>query len=495
MEYVTKNITIEKELHTIQVAALIDEVIALEDAAKVLYTTGMFFPGKAECMTNAIMLNGIVAIDMVYTSTQMQLQTQRAEFDFNDTFESAGIAPEMFVACKGTVRQTEYTLVQEGLHFSAVLDLALYPYKAMQTPYITPESLLSAQTLPVRLHGYTIAGKTLQSGEFSHEAILPARMQPVEKVLSCAAEISIESVAAGLDVIELKGTVTADIIYATQTENNPLQRVKEVFPVELDWEYDTAIGRDLSAMPIVTQIACEVIPDENGELRILQLDGTSDVLIALYEEVAADALLDAFSVDENWNVSTAEVLLERLPAVKTKEVFLRESVSVLEQTSSPVQALQAMVQPVVTLCENGVVEGIAECVLAYKSATAEIFSTTLSVAFSTSFDMDPAMTHEKAYARVESCYVNAVSATELEMQLQLSITMQYMAADVRQVVSAISVSSEEVALPKGITLYFTAANDTPWSIAKNIKMPVDQLMQLNEDIGQEGVHRVITYRQ
>lgn len=238
-------------------------------------------------------------------------------------------------------------------------------------------------------------------------------------------------------------------------------------------------------------IVVDIRMDEDGEMRIIGIEGTLDLRIAVYEEEQADLLEDVYSLNRNCRMETREAAYEEMVLQNHSKCKVTERLSLPELKEDILQICHSSGRVQVEhteVTEGGIlVEGVLHiCFLFVKANDRVPFDTWQGmVPFSyliesrkTSQDMKYDIT-----SMLEQLSISLLGGDGVEVKALLAFhcfLRRTVKADIITDMQMEKIPMEEIEKRPGITGYIVKEGDDLWSLAKRFSTTVKGIMEVNE---------------
>lgn len=231
--------------------------------------------------------------------------------------------------------------------------------------------------------------------------------------------------------------------------------------------------------------------DEDGEMRVLGIEGTLNLRMNIYEEEEIELLEDLYSLEQNCGFETREAVYEELLVQNYSKCKVSERLSLPELKDDVLQICHSdgsvqieHMEP----AENGIqIEGILHISFLYlKADDAMPFGGWQGmVPFSYLLEC-PGMTGDVRYNisyHVEQLSVNLAGSEAVEIKAVLAFDTFMRKPVPMQVITDVelsAISMEEMEKRPGIVGYIVKEGDELWTLAKNYMTTMDGIREMNQ---------------
>lgn len=239
------------------------------------------------------------------------------------------------------------------------------------------------------------------------------------------------------------------------------------------------------------EIYTDVRMDEDGEVRIIGIEGTLKLSIAIYEEERMEILEDVYSLEKECRLEKREVGFEQLILQNHSKCKVTERLSLPELKNDILQICHSSgsvqldhIQPV----EQGIqVEGALHISFLYVKANDEIpFDTWQGVVPFSYFIECKDATEEMNYhisSILEQLSVGLLGGEEVEVKAVLAFHCFFRKPVRMQMISELKlepIDLNELEKRPGVIGYIVKDGDELWNLAKRYSTTMEGIMEVNE---------------
>lgn len=239
------------------------------------------------------------------------------------------------------------------------------------------------------------------------------------------------------------------------------------------------------------EVHAEVRVDEDGEMRIIGIEGTLQLCIAVYEEEQVEILEDMYSLENNCELETKEVEYEQLVLQNNSKCKVMERLSIPELKNEILQICHssgAVRIDRMVMQEDGVlVEGaLYISFLFVKSNDQMPFDTWQGVVpFSHLIECNESGEDLRFHisATLEQLSITLQGGDEIEVKAALAFHGFFKRNGKRKMIHDVKMqplSMEEIERRPSIVGYIVKPDDDLWSLAKRYSTSVEAIKELNE---------------
>lgn len=287
------------------------------------------------------------------------------------------------------------------------------------------------------------------------------------------------------------GTLNVFLIYTAEEESMPIQYFTMEVPFEQKIEEEIS-NEDMISGSFLTlnQYHISVVPDENGEDRLIDIAAEFMVELKLYGNEEMQLVRDAYSKDmeisPKWrNFTIQHLLLRNCAKTKVSETITMPKQQSILQICNVEGSVS--IEETERTAKGILVEGVLGIQITYmnKEENGALSSATFDVPFSYEIEL-AGMREDITYSIVpliEQITAMQLNATQVEMKAEVSLEVLAFTNEQARAVLDMEIApinqERKKSLP-GIIGYIVKKDDTLWSIAKNYYTTVDRLKQINE---------------
>lgn len=322
------------------------------------------------------------------------------------------------------------------------------------------------------------------------EITLPGTKESVGQLLLTDVSSRKLEIRLGQDEMQLKGELLVFCMYLS--EDGKTDWLEQSVPYEGRIECGgVEEGMYYYVHNSLEDTLMDVRMDEDGEMRILGIEGTLNLRMNIYQEEEIELLEDLYSLEQNCGFETREAVYEELLVQNYSKCKVAERLSLPELKDDVLQICHSdgSVQiEHMELTGDGIqIEGILHISFLYlKADDAMPFGGWQGmVPFSYLLEC-PGMTDDVRYNisyHVEQLSVNLAGSEAVEVKAVLAFDTFMRKPVPMQVITDVElspVSMEEMERRPGIVGYIVKDGDQLWTLAKNYMTTIDGIKEINE---------------
>lgn len=293
-----------------------------------------------------------------------------------------------------------------------------------------------------------------------------------------------------VDELQLSGELLAFCFY--ESPDGKLDWVEQTIPYEGRVEcygVDETMFHHVEAN--LEEIHTDIRVDEDGEMRIIGIEGTLQLCIAVYEEEQIDVLEDLYSLEQNCVPETKDVTYEQLVLQNHSKCKIMERLSIPELKNEILQICHSsgVVRVDRTeVREDGVlVEGALYLSFLFVKSNDDMPFDTWQGVVPFSHLMECNETEEELCFHIattlEQLSITMQGGDEIEVKAILSFRGFFKKCGKRRMISEVNMiplSMEEIEKRPSVIGYIVKPGDDLWSLAKRYSTSVEAIKELNE---------------
>ncbi len=256
------------------------------------------------------------------------------------------------------------------------------------------------------------------------------------------------------------------------------------------------------------EVYIDIRMDEDGETRIIGIEGTLKLAIAIYEEIEIELLEDVYSLEKHCEIETKEVACERVVLQNHSKCKVLQKLSLPELRGNVLQICHSSGKIQVdhmNLVEEGLLaEGALHISFLYVKANDEVPFDTWQGVIPFSYLIECKGMTESVQKHItsilEQLSVNLIGGDEVEVKAVLAFhcfIRERKKIDMIKSVQLEPRKKEEMNKIPGVIGYIIKEGDDLWSLAKKYCTTKEGIMEVNE-MSEENVkvgERILIFRE
>ena len=458
----------------------------LREEARVLYAGGMAVLSGAEALQDRILMTGRVVFHTLYTQGDPdRVQSIEATADFTHTMDLIGVQQRMLCQTDCMVEHVEASTAGGRLMLRAVVRcyarvLSQQPQEALTGITGVDGLEMRTQELAYRRTVAAGSGATLLREEFDL-----AQGLDVRETLFATAQVLHTDVTGGQGHAGVSGSVQLDVCHASGLPGKPVLLTRHVIPFSHAVDLSGEAAESLAARVTVQDVA--VASQESGDGgRTLRTEVQLHFAVQADRDERMTLLRDAYTTQgANLQLTSLPVRFrtgdsDRHTAESGKATLL------LPEGSPPVRAVLAcFASPVLTgQTQSGGrlhAEGMLEATLLYMTDdSAAPVSVTVEEPFRLTFAA-AAGEDDVLLLHLTDAEASAVTSDRAELRYVMHLTVRGVCTESAGLVTDV-VPVAAPPPPEGVILTFAKPGDDAWHIARQYRIPVARLRELNPSL-------------
>lgn len=241
----------------------------------------------------------------------------------------------------------------------------------------------------------------------------------------------------------------------------------------------------------LSEVYTDVRMDEDGELRVVGIEGTMKLLITIYKEEKIEVLEDVYSLEKQCKLETREVLCEKLILQNHSKCKVAQRLSLPELRGSVLQIChnKGMIQlDSVKHTEAGIgVEGALHISFLYVKANDEVPFDTWQGVVPFSYLIECKETTETMKYHIaplmEQLSVTLLGGDEVEVKAVLAFHGFFRDSKNLEMIQGVKTEPfevREIEKRPGVIGYIVKKGDDLWSLAKRYGTTMESIQQVNQ---------------
>lgn len=460
---------------------------------KILWTDGLVEILSTKVIRDRIVVSGVVKFKAVYKSDEEanNIYTIDTNADFREEIEITGITEEMSAVIKSNIEYIQEEIVDERkLSLKALVSLV-----AKVEEVNTIEIIKGlGETKDLQILKETIKYKEIYGSETSYAIVKEAfeigeEKPEIEEIL----KVSINAYEQESTVVEnriiVSGIVNARVIYSGE---NRIATIEEDLPFSHFLEIPGALEGAQSELLIeVVDGGYEVLENEIGQLKILDLETKLRISGSVFSENEKSLIVDAYSTKEKIKVEMEEInLIENVKTAVHRENIYKD---LSENQIKEIYSITG--HPVIIDSRFGeeevVIEGILQLQVIYlEESTDEVTTLREEIPYKyylpiedkrpgATIDIDIALESIKPNISKDSFSIEAVVKHKININRNRRLS----------VINSIDETGELIDKKNrpSIIIYIVQRDDILWNIAKRYNTTIEEILQANENINPNNI--------
>lgn len=445
-----------------------------------------------------IVVSGVLLFQALYKCTDSgSICSLQGEVPFTEIIHMEGVQETDQLVLQSAMEDLTLGMINSRkLNVRALITLFAADQMEQQIALATGMENTSVQTLHRQQKMLQLLTQKKDICRIHSEILLPSNRPNIQKLLWQSVQLRGFDSRIRSGEIELTGELLVNILYKGEEDEKQVQCMETT--VALHERIACSVcGADTLFKLVLLQTQLEVTPaeDEDGENRVLTLDGTLDFYLRAWNEEDLRILEDAYSLQDDLQLEREPVVLQSL-LVKNDSKFKISDQILMENQPAEILQLCAGVGDVFIedsrVVPDGIeVEGILKVRMLYITASDDmpIGIAEGVVPFSRQIEAEgirPEDTYELS-AGLDQLTVILADNSQADIKAVIGLDAIVFRRQEHALICGIDkqpVDFEQYEKQPGITGYIVKTGDRLWDIAKEHHTTVSDVMQMNQLTGE-----------
>lgn len=460
------------------------------DILKILQVDGQAVVLSSELSEGRLTIEGKVDLKILYIPDREneKINSVSKSFEFSHRIDKNELSADMSAQVSADVERLDFHAVNSRkLRIKAVVSLC---YEVKETCSIAipieieGEENIQMVKSPVSL--YHTTESSLRDFVLKESMELPSGQSSIENLLKCDVAIKDKDYKVVSGRIVTKGICSLCALYT-----DPAGEIKfteadipftEIFDCD-DVEEDTHCDIDYT----VTDLVCEIAPDSDGDMRILNLEIMLQASICASELIETEMISDCYVPGVNTELAFQELEIDHILSSGSTQLTLRDCASP-SKGDPQIKGIYSVISKTKiekTSVMNGKtsVDGSVCCYILYLSESEEnpVYSCSKDIPFSCTVETPGSKAGMACEIKSEATHTgySINSAGDAELRCIVSIDVKIVKKETMHFLQAADTYPLEKSTKKGIIIYFVQPDDCLWEIAKRYRVSQEAIMKLN----------------
>ncbi|MCL2188769.1 MAG: DUF3794 domain-containing protein [Defluviitaleaceae bacterium] len=500
MEFMKEQVFLDQSVGTEQQQLLLEGEIIVPDAKPdmqvLLQTEERIIIDRTEISTDRVNFMGRLSLNVLYIAKAADKPVHVLTHDHNvdDFINLEGVNKDMWVRATAQITNCDYRLLNDRkVSFRAIVNVTVQAEKsdahemAIHIADIPENQLLKSplvinRTIEHKHERFTINEKiALATGKPNMREILLTTAQVANRD---------ERIANGR--VTLSGELLITTLYRGDTDESVIEFIENTIP--FNGAIDISAAREDMFSDVHLQVLenqARIIPNDDGEDRVIELDLTMGVQTKVYATDTLSILEDAYSTEKQLQLEKTTIRVPRLICLNRNQTPVKEMVTLGTDAPDMLQVFrvrgQAYLDEIKTLEDKVVVEGAITTDILYvaESDAQPLGSYRTIVPFRQVIEAKGTLPHMRVSVdtSIDHATFNMLSPRETEVRFMLTFNTQVIEEEEARIINNITFADLDPEASNhmaSMTVYVTKPNDTLWKIAKKYNTPLDELLAVND---------------
>ena len=337
IEIIKDIIKVEEIKGNADVQALVETEIYLntnkQEIESILWVEGRADILNTKIIKDKLFVNGKIKFNVVYKSIEEEnnIHTLETIKDYKEEIEIQGITEEMEGQVKSSIEHIEYDLGENRIDLRAVINLLSTVEETKEMEVIKEiVGRDELQILEETIRYKEVYGKDTSYANIKEEIKVPDNKAAIEKIIRFSIEAKELQTLVTEDRMILSAEANVSMIYLG---NNQINYINESIPfnhfIEMPGIFKDSLGE--VKLEVVEGIY-EILEDELGELRLIDLEINIKVNGKVYDHKIRPLVVDVYSTKEKVNMEKEDInILENIENyIHEEEINVDIGIDVLE---------------------------------------------------------------------------------------------------------------------------------------------------------------------
>jgi hypothetical protein len=463
------------------------------DLGKVLWTDGLVEILSTKVIRDRLVISGVVKFKVVYKSQEEEnnIYTIDANADFREEIEISGITEDMSATIKSNIEYIEEEILDERkLSLKALVSLEGKVEQVNNIEIIKDiGEKQNLQTLKETIKYKEIYGRETSYAIVKEAFEIGEEKPAMEEILKMTIQAYEQEATVVEDRIIVSGMVNARIVYYGE---NRIATVEEEIPFNHFLEMPGALaGAQEELMIEVVEGSYEVLENDEGELKILDIEAKLRISGLAYSENEKNLIVDAYSTKEKIKIGIGEInLIENIKSTIHRENILKDLSEYRIKEIYNISGHPTIIDSRI-VDDELVVEGILSLHGIYlDSDTGEINTLREEIPYKYYLPMeekviDPLIDISLDLESIKSNMSKDIFVIEGTIKHKIKINRNRLLS----VINSLEETGEIIDKKNrpSITIYIVQRNDILWDIAKRYNTTIEEILQANENLSPNNI--------
>lgn len=276
---------------------------------------------NTKVIKDKLFVNGKVKFNLVYKSLdpEQNVNTLETTKDFKEELEIQGITEEMESQVKLNIDYIEYSLEENRIDLQTLVNISATVEETREIKSIkeiTGKEHL--QILEENIRYKEVYGRDISYANIKEEINLDANKPAIEKIIRFSIEARELQTLVADDRMILSAEANVSMIYLS---NNQIHHINESIPFNHFIEMPGVLKESLGEVKLeVVEGIYEIIEDDSGELRLIDLEINIRVNGKVYDHRTIPLIVDVYSTKGKLNIEKEDInILENVDKVTHEE--------------------------------------------------------------------------------------------------------------------------------------------------------------------------------
>lgn len=442
---------------------------------------------------NRIKFKGKVMCDILYLADNNEnpIHNIAVDFDFEDFINLDEINEDDIVNLNGTVENVRVEMLNSRkIHVSALAEITgIAEGKYKKEVIVNVEDINDLQVKKNTITARQLISNKNDKFIIKDEIAVPMEKANISEILWCDINIKNKNIKVLEGKTVINGELNVSVLYVGENDDKPMEFI------EKDVSFSGIIVTEGSTQEMYSNVDMkigkqyiQVMPDIDGEERVLELEVVSDLNVKVYSMESKELVEDLYSTSQNLKVIKKNECIEKLVCKNQMQGIINETIKLNTNMPAIMQVLYASAKPkiddVELLNDRVIAEGVIFSKIIYVAEDDDnpLCSFNETIPFKQVIETRNSKPNDSVEINpsVEYTTCNMISSNEVDIRCSIVFDTNVIAQQEVELITEIEQDEEEKEEIPGVVVYVLEQGETLWDIAKVYATTVDELLKINE---------------
>lgn len=448
-----------------------------------------------DAMNERLSIKGVINMDMLYLAddTEQSVHSMSGEGVINDFINLKGVSENSLIDLDACLTDFECKRVNERkATYRAVIEIKVYAYEPIHINAVRNiEDISQQQQVKGKINTTNTVYCNKAKINVKEELKVDGTKPNILDILCVSLNIINKECYCGDENVNLTGDVKVLMLYKGENETKPIEIFQGEFSLKATLPAENAQeGMYCTVKPCIKNIYYNILPDEDGENRIVEIEAEISTHITVTENKEWEVLQDAYCLNCNTVTDWSNINYERVVCVNKSQCPVKEVASLDAEAPDMLQIMvtngRACIDNMEIMDNKTLIEGVIEICILYVTHDDKmpVYCYKDNIPFKHIAETGGSRPDMLCQGRVnvEHIGVNMISDRQVEVRCMLDINVAVKEeVDDRCIVdvSFEPLTAEQLNNMASIVVYTVQKGDTLWKLAKRFNTTVDEIVEIN----------------